>query len=98
MYFNSILTSTALVLAVPIVAADLPHPDECTNQNDGEGTLIQGGTEAACLEACSTSSTRIAYSYVPYGATPACFLKPVIDLGAFSGRVVSTGLAGACGT
>ncbi|KAJ7861455.1 hypothetical protein B0H14DRAFT_3445379 [Mycena olivaceomarginata] len=105
---------TALVLAVPIVAVGLPHSEEGTvfavypgwDQNDGEGTLIQGGTEAACLEACSTNrdaigSTCIAYSYVPYGATPACFLKPVINLGAFSvdqGRVVTTGLAGACGT
>ncbi|KAJ7250466.1 hypothetical protein B0H12DRAFT_1120511 [Mycena haematopus] len=46
-------------------------------------------------------STCIAYSYVPYGPTPACFLKPVVNLKSFSvdqGRVVSTGLVGPCGT
>ncbi|KAJ6496307.1 hypothetical protein C8R45DRAFT_985550 [Mycena sanguinolenta] len=105
--FTAILA--AITIALPVAAMTPRSPDEGTvfavypgwDQNDGEGTLIQGGTEGACLAACSASSTCIAYSYVPYSTPPACFLKPVVNLASFSvdsGRVVSTGLVGPCGT
>ncbi|KAJ7311697.1 hypothetical protein DFH08DRAFT_822465 [Mycena albidolilacea] len=112
MYFNSILA--ALVLAVPIVAVDFPHPDKGTvfavypggiRTTEKERSSRAGPNRRIWRRAApnrnAIGSTCIACSYVPYGATPVCFLKPVINLGAFSvdqGRVVNTGLAGACGT
>ncbi|KAJ7868537.1 hypothetical protein B0H14DRAFT_3861460 [Mycena olivaceomarginata] len=74
--------------------------------NGNGGTTMLGGTELACLQACSASATCFAYAYVPYGGSntgpgvSACVLKTAVTLGTFKTQPndISVGLIGSCGT
>ncbi|KAJ7366104.1 hypothetical protein DFH08DRAFT_1071727 [Mycena albidolilacea] len=73
---------------------------------DNGGATTFGGTELACLQACSASATCVAYAYVPYGGSntgpgvAACNLKTAVTLSAFKTQPndISVGLIGGCGT
>ncbi|KAJ7867932.1 hypothetical protein B0H14DRAFT_3441572 [Mycena olivaceomarginata] len=103
----------SLSLAVNAAPLTQPSPDVGTvftvypgwDMNNGILTEIFGGTELACLQACSTDSRCVAYVYQPYGSPgfpPAvCVTKSSIDLSTFQtsqtrGFDVSSGLVGGC--
>ncbi|KAJ7920313.1 hypothetical protein B0H13DRAFT_1867788 [Mycena leptocephala] len=109
----SILLSSLVVLAVNAAPVGPPTPDLGTvfaiypgwDMDNGSAQTILGGSEVQCMQACSSSSTCVAYAYVPY-ATPvtasvsACVLKNSVSLGTFKTQSfdVSVALVGACGT
>ncbi|KAJ6558325.1 hypothetical protein B0H19DRAFT_1070848 [Mycena capillaripes] len=107
----ALLFSFALVAnATPVVQ---PTPDAETvfavypgwDMDNGVVETILNDTEFACLRACSSSSSCVAYTYLPYGFVtfgfqPTCILKDTIDLSTFTLQSVdlSVGIVGACGT
>ncbi|KAJ6452418.1 hypothetical protein C8R45DRAFT_1223475, partial [Mycena sanguinolenta] len=101
------------VLMVEAASNVDPVPDAGTifavypgwDMNNGSLQTIFNGTESACLHSCASSSTCVAFAYVPYGhggsdVNPICVLKSTIDLSTFIIETfdVSVGIVGACGT
>ncbi|KAJ7833990.1 hypothetical protein B0H13DRAFT_2328872 [Mycena leptocephala] len=70
------------------------------DMDNGNSQKIINITELACMQLCSTSTSCVAYSYVPYGGAPDCYLKSSINLSTFKVQTVdvNAGLSGACGT
>ncbi|KAJ7223476.1 hypothetical protein GGX14DRAFT_558051 [Mycena pura] len=107
----AVLVSFSLSAAV----AAVPPPDDTVgnifavypgwDMNNGAASTTHGGSELACLQACSASATCVAYAYVPYGSSvtgpgTACVLKSSFNITTFTRQSfdVSVGLLGACGT
>ncbi|KAJ7223472.1 hypothetical protein GGX14DRAFT_387789 [Mycena pura] len=106
----AVLVSFSLSAAVAVG----PTPDAVGNifavypgwdMNNGGTPTIHGGSELACLQACSASATCVAYAYVPYGSNvtgpgTACVLKNSFNIATFTTQSfdLSVGLLGACGT
>ncbi|KAJ6559605.1 hypothetical protein B0H19DRAFT_1260319 [Mycena capillaripes] len=77
------------------------------DMDNGAVSVLPGGTEQACLKACSLSTACVAYAYGPYsfnliinGNPPACILKNSIDMTTFKTQPfdVTMGVIGSCGT
>ncbi|KAJ7859775.1 hypothetical protein B0H14DRAFT_622373 [Mycena olivaceomarginata] len=108
----SLATALASFSFAGVANAVQPSPDAGTvfavypgwDMDNGALATIFSGTESACLQSCRSSSTCVAYAYIPYGhnGTDAnlCVTKSTIDLATFKMQSfdVSVGLVGACGT
>ncbi|KAJ6472007.1 hypothetical protein C8R45DRAFT_936665 [Mycena sanguinolenta] len=75
------------------------------DMNNAASVITSGITEFECLQSCASSSSCVAFAYVPYGnnvsqGDSTCVLKASIDISTFVAQAfdVSTGIIGPCNT